>query len=98
MVRNILAIISLVGLITIGLLVYSSTTSVSEMEQSATGYKQGLKQQLVTKTKEIAGPTLAKFGVDVEEVEVNNFNVVQQKLEDASAAVGEATKKITGSN
>ena len=97
MVRKILAIISLVGLITIGLLVYSSVTSVSEMEQSATGYKQGVKSQLVAKAKEIAGPTLEKFGVDVEEVEVNSLNIVQQKLEDASAAVGEATKKITGS-
>lgn len=97
MLRKILAIISLVGLITIGLVVYSSMTSVSEMEQSATGYKQGVKNQLVSKAKEVSAPILSKFGVDVEKVKADDLNVVQQKLEDASAAVGEATKKITGS-
>ena len=98
MFRSILAIISLIGLITIGLLAYSSITSVSEMEQSATDYKQGVTNQLISKTKEVTAPILSKFGVDVEEVEVDNVNIVQQKLEDASAAVDDATKKITGSN
>ena len=92
--RKLLAIISLVGLITIGLVVYSSTTSMSEMQQTATGYKQGIKQQLVAKTKEVAAPILSKFGVDVEQVEPEDLNIVKQKLQDASATVNDATKKI----
>ncbi len=97
MLRRILALISLVGLMVIGLLVYSMTTSVDEMEQTATGYQQGLKQQLVTKTKEIAGPTLAKFGIDVEKTQPEDLNIVKQSLEDAAQAVNDATKALGGS-
>lgn len=97
MLRRILALISLVGLMVIGLLVYSMTTSVDEMEQTATGYKQGLKDQLVAKTKELAGPTLAKFGIDVEKTQPEDLNIVKQSLEDAAQAVNDATKALGGS-
>lgn len=94
--RSILAIISLVGLITIALLFYSTTTSVDEMEQTASGYKQGVKDQLKAKTKEIAQPVLDKLGVnvDVEKVSTDDLNIVKQKLEEASKAVDDASKKI----
>lgn len=94
MLRKILALISLVGLITIGLLVYSTTTSVSEMEQTASGYKQGLKDQLTAKTKQLAAPVLSKFGVDVETVKIEDVNIVKQKIEDAGKAVEDASQKI----
>lgn len=96
--RSILAIISLVGLITIGLLVYSATTSVDEMEQTAAGYKQGVTQQLSAKTKEIVKPVLDKLGVnvDVDKVTTDDLNVVKKKIEEASSAVDEATKQIGG--
>ena len=100
MLRRILALISLVGLITIGLIAYSLTTSVDEMEKTATGYKQGVKQELTAKTKEMAKPVLDKLGVnvDVEKMSTDDLNIVKQKIEDASKAVDEATKKITISN
>ena len=97
MLRSILAIISLVGLMVIGLLVYSTMTSVDEMGQTATDYKQGFKQQLTTKIKEVTGPTLAKFGIDVEKTSTDDLNIVKQKIEDASKAVDEASKAIGGS-
>jgi len=96
--RSILAIISLVGLITIGLLVYSMSTSVDEMEQTATNYKQGVTQQLSAKTKELAKPVLDKLGVnvDLDKVSTDDLNVVKQKLEEASSAVNDASKAIGG--
>lgn len=94
MLRKILALISLVGLITIGLIVYSATTSVSEMEQTASGYKQGVKDQITAKAREIAAPVLSKFGVDAETVKVEDMNLVKQKIEEASKAVEDASKKI----
>ena len=94
--RSILAIISLVGLMVIGLLVYSMTTSVDEMEQTASGYKQGVTQQLSAKTKEIAKPVLDKLGIDADKVSTDDLNVVKQKIESASQAVDEATKQIGG--
>ncbi len=96
--RSILAIISLVGLMVIGLLVYSMSTSVDEMEQTATNYKQGVKQELSAKTKELAKPVLDKLGVDVDidKVSTDDLNVVKQKIEEASSAVNEATKQIGG--
>ena len=94
MLRKILALVSLVGLITIGLVVYSSTTSVSEMEQTATGYKQGVKEQLTAKTKEIAKPVLDKLGVDADKVSTDDLNIVKKKITDASAAVDDASKTI----
>ena len=97
--RSILAIISLVGLMVIGLLVYSMSTSVDEMEQTATDYKQGVTQQLSAKTKELAKPVLDKLGVDVDidKVSTDDLNVVKQKIEAASSAVDEASKAIGGS-
>lgn len=95
--RSILAIISLVGLMVIGLLIYSMSTSVDEMEQTATNYKQGVTQQLSAKTKELAKPVLDKLGVDVEKVSTDDLNVVKQKIEQASTAVNEATAQIGGS-
>lgn len=95
--RSILAIISLVGLMVIGLLIYSMSTSVDEMEQTATTYKQGVKQELSAKTKELAKPVLDKLGVDVDTVSTDDLNVVKQKIEQASSAVDEATKQIGGS-
>ena len=94
--RSILAIISLVGLIAIALIVYSANTSVTEMEQTATDYKQGVKDQLTAKTKEVAKPVLDKLGVniDVDKVSTDDLNIVKQKIEDASKAVDEASKKI----
>ena len=94
--RSILAIISLVGLMVIGLLVYSMTTSVDEMEQTASGYKQGVTQQLSAKTKEIAKPVLDKLGIDADKVSTDDLNVVKQKIEQASSSVDEATKAIGG--
>ena len=96
MLRSILAIISLVGLITIGLIAYSMTTSVTEMEQTATDYKQGVKEQLTAKTKEAVKPVLNKLGVDVDvdKVSTDDLNIVKQKIEEASSAVDDATKKI----
>ncbi len=95
--RSILAIISLVGLMVIGLLVYSMSTSVDEMEQTATNYKQGVTQQLSAKTKELAKPVLDKLGVDVNTVSADDLNVVKQKIEQASTAVNDATAQISGS-
>ena len=97
MLRKILAIISLIGLITIGLLAYSVTTSVSEMQQKSTAYQQDVKQQLISKTKEAAAPILSKFGVDIEKVDSTDLNIVKKKLEDASSAVNDASKKTIGS-
>ena len=95
--RSILAIISLVGLMVIGLLIYSMSTSVDEMEQTATNYKQGVTQQLSAKTKELAKPVLDKLGVDVNTVSADDLNVVKQKIEQASTAVNDATAQISGS-
>lgn len=95
--RSILAIISLVGLMVIGLLVYSMSTSVDEMEQTATTYKRGVTQELSAKTKELAKPVLDKLGVDVNNVSTDDLNVVKQKIEQASSAVEDATKQIGGS-
>lgn len=95
--RSILAIISLVGLMVIGLLVYSMSTSVDEMEKTATNYKQGVTQQLSAKTKELAKPVLDKLGVDVNTVSADDLNVVKQKIEQASTAVNDATAQISGS-
>ncbi|MBO4779767.1 MAG: hypothetical protein J5497_03925 [Selenomonadaceae bacterium] len=91
MLRKILAVISLVGLITMSLLTYSATTSVSEMEQGANSYK----QQLKLKAKEVAAPILAKFGVDIEKVEIEDINIVKQKIEDASEAMEDASRKVS---
>ena len=94
--RSILAIISLVGLMVIGLIVYSATTSVDEMEQTASGYKQGVTQELSAKAKEIAKPVLDKLGIDADKVSTDDLNVVKQKIEQASSSVDEATKAIGG--
>lgn len=96
MVRKILALISLVGLIAIALVAYSFTTSVSEMEETASGYKQGVKQQLTAKTKELAKPVLDKLGVnvDIDKVGTDDLNVVKQKIEEAAKTVDDATQKI----
>ena len=94
--RSILAIISLVGLMVIGLIVYSATTSVDEMEQTASGYKQGVTQELSAKAKEVAKPVLDKLGIDADKVSTDDLNVVKQKIEQASSSVDEATKAIGG--
>lgn len=94
MLRKILALISLVGLITIALVMYSLNSSVPDVEGTVSGYRKEFKQQLVEKTKEVAGPTLAKFGIDVEKTKPDDLNIVKQKLEEASHAVDEASKQI----
>lgn len=94
MVRKILAIVSLVGLITMALIAYSLTSSVSETQEAVNSTVDGYKQQLTDKVKEITAPTLQKLGIDVEKVNSDDLNIVKRKIEEASDAVRDASEKI----
>lgn len=86
----------LVIVIMAGALVAYSFTDTSQQSLETPSVITEYQQKLKDKTKEIAAPVLAKLGIDVETVQSDDLNIVKKKIEEASAAVEDASAKITG--
>lgn len=78
-----------------GALVVYSLTSTPEQALETPSVVTEYKQKITDKTKELAAPVLSKLGIDVETVQSDDLNIVKKKIEEASAAVEDASQKIT---
>ena len=92
MLKKVLGFLILILAMTAALVAYSvtSTVEVPEVSGAATSYK----QKIFAEVKEVAAPVLQEAGVDVEKVSSDDFNVVEQQMENATEKVNDATKAL----
>ena len=93
MLKKVLSFLILVLAMTAALVAYSSTSTVEvpDVSGAATSYK----QKIFAEVKDVAAPVLKEAGVDVEKVNPDDFNVVEQQMQNATEKVNEATQTLT---
>lgn len=92
MLKKVLGFLILILAMTAALVAYSMsiTVEVPDVPEAATSYK----QKIFAEVKEAAAPVLQEAGVDVEKVKADDFNVVEQQMENATEKVNEATRSL----
>ena len=91
MVKKIFGLLVLIFAMTAALVAYSMTSTVPDAQGTITGYK----QKIVAKTREVAEPILKKAGIDIENTNVEDINVVERQMENATNKVNEATNSLS---
>ena len=91
MIRKILGLFALIFLMAFALVAYSMSNSISESQSAVFGYA----QTILAKTKTLASPILRKIGVDIENTNVEDINIVERQVENATNKVDEASKLLS---
>ena len=91
MIKKFLGFFLLVIAMAGALIIYSTTTTVSETQGTVAKHIQKAKAEVLA----IAIPTLRKFGIDVERVQTEDMNVVERQMENAADKVTEATNALS---
>ena len=95
MLKKFLGFFVLIVAMATALVAYSMTNTAPEIP-NVPGTVDRYNQKLIAKTKEVAAPVLKKAGIDVEQVpEMEDLNVVEKQMEDATNKVNEATKALS---
>ena len=95
MVKKFLEFFALILVMATALVAYSMTSTAPDIP-NVPGTFDSYKQKLFAKTKEVAAPVLKKAGIDVEQVpEVEDLNVVEKQMEEATDKVNAATKVLS---
>ena len=91
MVKKILGFFVLIVAMAAALVVYSSTTSISENQSAVINFFQKAKSTILSS----ASPVLKKFGVDIEKTNLQDANIVERQMQNVTDKVDEATATLS---
>ena len=91
MVKKILGFFVLIVAMAAALVVYSSTTSISENQSAVINFFQKSKSTALS----FVSPVLKKFGVDIEKTNLQDANIVERQMQNATDKVNEATATLS---